>query len=135
MLQLVRQQFHGFSEPDRVRRVILNFIIGERVDQNIEPLTVEHQPRHDIRGEGILRKDRLHLRDRMRPGDTNELGPAGLGLELLDEGVMQLCRPRPGCVVEVDVDVIAMKIFPAWTRPFPPPSLAAFPGCRAFCPA
>ena len=77
MLQLVRQQFHWFSEPDCVRRVILDFIIGERVDQNIESLTVEHQPRHDIRRKGILRKDRLHLWDRMRSSDTNELGPAG----------------------------------------------------------
>jgi hypothetical protein len=32
VLQLVRQQFHGFSQPDRVRRVILDFIIAERVD-------------------------------------------------------------------------------------------------------
>jgi hypothetical protein len=111
MLQLVHQQFHGFSEPDGVRRVILDFIIGKRVDQNIELLTVEHQPRHDIRREGILRKDRLHLRDRMRPGDTDELGSAGLRLELFDQGIVQLGRSGLVCVVEIDVDVIAIKIF------------------------
>jgi hypothetical protein len=32
-----------------VRRVVLDFVIGERVDENVEPSPVEHQPWHDVR--------------------------------------------------------------------------------------
>src|SRR3954470_18243899 len=110
MLQLVSKKFHRLSKPDCVRRVILDFVVRERMNEDIEPLTIEHQPRHNICREGILRKDRLHLWNRMRPSDTNELGPAGLRLEPLDQDVMQLGRPCLRCIVEVDVDMKTMKI-------------------------
>src|SRR5882757_2499598 len=46
--QCVEPQLDRVAEPDRVAAVILDRILGQRVDQHIEPLAVQHQKRHDM---------------------------------------------------------------------------------------
>src|SRR5438874_9852748 len=45
--QCVKPQLDRIAEPDRKAAVILDRILGQRVDQHVEPLPVQHQKRHD----------------------------------------------------------------------------------------
>ena len=73
MVQRVRPQVHRRAQPHCMRRVILELVVAERVDQDVKPTTVEHQPRQNVRSECIASEDGLHLWDGMRPGDPDEL--------------------------------------------------------------
>src|SRR5438445_12539475 len=41
--QCVEPQLDRVAEPDRVAAVILDRILGQRVDQDVEPVAVQHQ--------------------------------------------------------------------------------------------
>jgi hypothetical protein len=51
--------------------VIFDFIVGQRMDQDVKPLTVKHQPRHKIGRERLFPKDHLTLSDRVRSNDPD----------------------------------------------------------------
>jgi len=88
--------------------VIFDFVVSQRMDQDVQPLTVKHQPRHKIGREGFFSKDYLPLGDRMRPCDPSKLGPARLASELPDQPIMQGYRGGLGRIVIIDVDMIAV---------------------------
>src|SRR6266571_4769776 len=66
MRQRVQLQLYGVAEPDRVAAVVLDRIGRQRVDEHVEPLTVKHQPRHDMI-ELVGLEDEQDIRDRVRP--------------------------------------------------------------------
>src|SRR3984957_1358887 len=53
-LHVIEHEIDRFAEPSGIHRVIVDHVLGQRVQQNVEPLAVEHQPRHDL-GELLVR--------------------------------------------------------------------------------
>src|SRR5215472_8288668 len=46
--QRLQPQLHGIPKPQRIAAVVVDGIIGQRVDEDVEAFAVQHQPRHDV---------------------------------------------------------------------------------------
>src|SRR5580704_4102182 len=91
-LHVVEHQLDRLAEPGRVDRVVIDHVVGQRVQQDVEPLAVEHQPRHDGR-ELLVPEDHLELRDRVRP-DPVARKCADLDVEAFVEAMGEPLRRR-----------------------------------------
>src|SRR5271167_955321 len=77
------------------------------MDENIETLAVQHQPRHDV-PELLGLEDNAELRDRVRAYRLIAESP-GFDGELIDDRFAQAFGGRPGGGVVVDVSVVAFE--------------------------
>src|SRR2546423_527369 len=93
------------TEPHRKRGMVVVGAVAQRVHEHVEPVAVQHQPRHDVLKFRRL-KDDVELRDRMRPARL-VAEAAGLDLELADNRLAQFGRLRLGRGVVINVGVIA----------------------------
>src|SRR6266496_1577958 len=75
------------------------------MDENVEAVAVQHQPWHNLLKFGRLEDD-VELRDRMRAARL-VAQRAAFDLELADQRLAQLGRPRLGLGIVIDVSVIA----------------------------
>jgi hypothetical protein len=62
-------QRNRIAEPQRIGRVVVEFIVAQRVNKDVESLPVEHQPGDDFCKRGCPEDD-LPLRGGMRAGDA-----------------------------------------------------------------
>src|SRR5215471_3161470 len=104
--QRVYFQCDWLAEPHREIRVVLHRILGQRVDEDIEPGAVHHQVGHHLR-ELVGREKDQHVGDRVRP---HRCVAEGLDLDL---AMRPERRAHPfgngacACRLVVDVGVIA----------------------------
>src|SRR5271166_3699353 len=82
------------------------------MNQNVEALAVQHQPRHDVL-ELLRLKDDAELRDRVR-ADRLVAEGSGSDRETADDRVAQAFGCRPGGRVVIDMGVIAFE-FGHWS--------------------
>ena len=66
MRQRVQFQLDRVAEPDRVTAVVLDRVGGQRVDQYVEPVAIQHQIGHDML-ELVRFENDERIADRMRP--------------------------------------------------------------------
>src|SRR5205807_7385147 len=64
--QCVKFQLDRVAEPDREIAMVLHRVLGQRVDQYVEPVAVQHQIRHDVFELVGLENDQ-NIGDRVRP--------------------------------------------------------------------
>ena len=64
-LHVIEDQGNGLAEPKSVDRVVVNHIVGQRMDQDVETLAVQHHPGHHLRKQ-LSGEDDLKLRHRVR---------------------------------------------------------------------
>lgn len=69
MLQDFQLQRNGIAEPQRIGSVIVEFVIAQRMNQDVESLPIEHQPGNNLSKLGRVEDD-LPLRNWMRTGDA-----------------------------------------------------------------
>ena len=106
MRQGVKFQLDRVAKPDRVTAVVLHRVLGQRMDQYVEPLAVQHQMGHDMLELVGLENDQ-YIGDRVRP-DRRVAEAVDLDRELLAErGAHSLGDGARLCRVVVDVGVIA----------------------------
>jgi hypothetical protein len=86
--------------------VIRDAVIGERVHEDIEPLAVQHQPRHQPR-EFFGREGHLIHSYRMRPDRFVVPAPDPNPREILADGGSQPLRGRPGLRRVIKVRVVS----------------------------
>ena len=107
--QRVNVQCDRLAEPQREIRVVRHRVLGQRVDENIEPVAVQHQVGHHMLELVGLENDQ-NVGDRVRP-DRRVAEGIDLDLEILPER-----RAHPfgngacACRIVVDVGVIAQVI-------------------------
>ena len=80
------------AQPRRIDRVVIDHVVGQRVDKDVETLAVQHQPRHNSLKLLVL-EDHLELRHRMRAYPLAAIGPK-LDIEPRAELLFQLFRDR-----------------------------------------
>jgi hypothetical protein len=104
--QRVNFQCDRLAEPHREIRVVLHRVLGQRVDEDIEPVAVHHQVGHHMRELVGLEQDQ-NISDWVRPARR-----VAEGLDL-DLAMRPECRAHPfgngacACRIVVDVGVIA----------------------------
>src|SRR6266851_8493826 len=64
--QRVKLQLDRVAQPDRVEAVVLDRVQGQRVDQDVEPVAVQHQIRYDML-ELVGLEDDQDIGNRVRP--------------------------------------------------------------------
>ena len=63
--QSIELQRNRIAEPQGIAAVVVDGVIAQRVDEDVEPLAVQHQPGHDF-WELRRREDDLKVGDRVR---------------------------------------------------------------------
>src|SRR6266851_3238774 len=104
--QRVKLQLDRVAQPDRVEAVVLDRVQGQRVDQHVEPVPVQHQIRHDML-ELIGLEDDQDIGNRVR---SARLVTKTVDLDsefLVDRGTHSLGDTARLLRVVIDVRVIA----------------------------
>src|SRR5262249_28191830 len=103
--QNIEPHRHRRAHPQRILAVVVVGALGQRMDENVEALAVEHQPRHDFWELSGLEDD-VELRNRMRA--SRFIAEASrLYRKTSDECGSQTFRDFPGSGIIIDVSVIA----------------------------
>jgi hypothetical protein len=112
--QTFEPHWHRRADPQRILAVVVIRALRQRMDQHVETLAVQHQPRHDSL-ELLSLEDDVELRDRVR-ADRLVAEGSGLDSELADDRVTQPLGERPGGGVVINMGVIALD-FVYWCPP------------------
>src|SRR5262249_39676356 len=93
------------AHPQRILTVVVVGAFGQRMDEDVQAVTVQHQPRHDFL-ELCSLEDDVELRNRVRASRFIAEGPRLYG-ESFDDCVPQTLGGLPSRGIIIDMSVIA----------------------------
>src|SRR5262245_25847213 len=106
----VRQRFdlelNRRAHPKCIVGMVVVLVVAQRMHQDVEPVAVQHQPRHDLLERFFLEND-LDLRHRMRASDASIL--PDLHREACRQPVAERLGGGQGLILVVDVHVVAVQ--------------------------
>src|ERR1043166_5485495 len=103
--QKIEPHRHRGAHPQRILTMVVVGALGQRMDENVEAFTIEHQPRHDFFELSSLEDD-VELRNWVWASRFIAEGSRLYG-ESSDDCVPQALGDPPGRVAIIDMSVIA----------------------------